>query len=90
MSELHYQLDLMKAMNQKLTEEGRMYHTVLQSAVGAFLYYSFERNQVETLGQWEEFFDFKIREPKDLYLLVDAVDTYYAMALRDVLYLEKT
>lgn len=89
MSELHYQLDLLKAMNQKLTEKERMYHTVFDSAVGAFLYYSFERNQVETLGQWREFFDFDIREPRDIPRLVDAVDEAYAMALRDVLYVEK-
>ncbi|MCM1543423.1 MAG: bifunctional diguanylate cyclase/phosphodiesterase [Blautia sp.] len=90
MSELHYQLDLLKAMNQKLTEKERMYHTVFESAVGAFLYYSFERNQVQTLGQWKEFFDFDIREPKEISRLIDAVDESYAMALRDVLYVEKT
>ncbi|MDE6925971.1 MAG: bifunctional diguanylate cyclase/phosphodiesterase [Acetatifactor sp.] len=90
MSELHYQLDLLKAMNQKLTEKERMYHTVFESAVGAFLYYSFERNQVVTLGQWKEFFDFEIRDPKEISRLIDVVDEAYAMALRDVLYLEKT
>ncbi len=90
MSELHYQLDLLKAMNQKLTEKERMYHTVFDSAVGAFLYYSFERNQIVTLGQWSEFFDFDIRDPRDISKLVDAVDDSYSMALRDVLYLEKT
>ena len=90
MSELHYQLDLLKAMNQKLTEKERMYHTVFESAVGAFLYYSFERNQVETLGQWKEFFDFEVREPRDLSRLVDAVEDSHAMDLRDVLYVEKT
>lgn len=90
MSELRYQLDLLKAMNQKLTEKERMYYTVFDSAVGAFLYYSFERNQVATLGQWKEFFNFEIREPKDISRLIDVVDDPYAMALRDVLYPEKT
>ena len=33
MSELHYQLDLLKAMNQKLTEKERMYNTDFESAV---------------------------------------------------------
>ncbi|MCM1065890.1 MAG: EAL domain-containing protein [Eubacterium sp.] len=90
MSELHYQLDLLKAMNQKLTEKERMYHTVFESAVGAFLYYSFERDRVQTLGQWKDFFDFEIREPREISRLIDAVDESYAMALRDVLYVEKT
>ena len=90
MSELHYQLDLLKAMNQKLTEKERMYHTVFESAVGAFLYYSFERNQVSTLGQWKDFFNFEISEPKQISKLLDAVDESFAVTLRDVLYLEKT
>lgn len=90
MSELHYQLDLLKAMNQKLTEKERMYRTALESAVGAFLYYSFERNQFVTLGQWKEFFDFEICEPKEISRLIDAIDDSYTTALRDVLYLEKT
>jgi len=90
MSELHYQLDLLKAMNQKLTEKERMYHTVFESAVGAFLYYSFERNQIATLGQWREFFDFDIREPKEISRLLDVVDDSSSLELRDVLYLEKT
>lgn len=90
MSELRYQLDLLKAMNQKLTEKERMYHTVFESAVGAFLYYSFERNQVSTLGQWKDFFNFDISEPKQISKLLDVVDESFAMTLRDVLYLEKT
>lgn len=90
MSELHYQLDLLKAMNQKLTEKERMYQIVCESANGAFLYYSFERNQVATLGQWREFFDFDIREPREISRLLEAVDASFSLALRDVLYLEKT
>ena len=90
MNELHYQLDLLKAMNQKLTEKERMYHTICESAVGAFLYYSFERNQVTTLGQWKDFFDFDIHEGKEISKLLDIVDEDSSMALRDILFLEKT
>lgn len=90
MSELRYQVDLLKAMNQKLTEKERMYQTVCESAVGAFLYLSFERNQVATLGQWKEFFDFDIREPREISRLVDVVDDSHSMLLKDVLFLEKT
>lgn len=90
MNELHYQLDLLKAMNQKLTEKERMYRTVCESAVGAFLYCSFERNQVVTLGQWSEFFNFEIHELKEVSRLLDAVSESYSMELRDVLFLEKT
>lgn len=90
MSELHYQLDLLKAMNQKLTEKERMYQTVCDSAVGAFLYHSFDRNQITTLGQWRDFFDFDISDAKDISKLLDVVDEVGSMALRDVLFLERT
>ena len=49
MSELRYQLDLLKAMNQKLTEKDRMYEKVCDTAEGAYLYYSFEKNHFFTL-----------------------------------------
>lgn len=89
MNELHYQLDLLKAMNQKLTEKERMYAKVCESAEGAFLYYSFEKNTISVLGQWKDFFDFEIHEPKDFSGLLDAVEEQYVLALRDVLFLEK-
>ena len=90
MNELHYQIDLLKAMNQKLTEKERMYHTVCESAVGAFFYHSLERNQITTLGQWRDFFDFDIQESRDLSKLLDIVEDEDSMVLRDVLFLEKT
>lgn len=89
MNELHYQLDLLKAINQKLAEKERMYAKVCESAEGAFLYYSYEKNQITTLGQWKDFFDFNVNEPKDFSKILDVVEEPYVLALRDVLYLEK-
>ncbi|MCI5953538.1 MAG: EAL domain-containing protein [Lachnospiraceae bacterium] len=89
MNELHYQLDLLKAINQKLAEKERMYTKVCESAEGAFLYYSYEKNQITTLGQWKDFFDFNVNEPKDFSKILDVVEEPYVLALRDILYLEK-
>ena len=89
MNELHYQLDLLKAINQKLAEKERMYTKVCESAEGAFLYYSYEKNQITTLGQWKDFFDFNVNETKDFSKILDVVEEPYVLALRDVLYLEK-
>ncbi len=89
MNELHYQIDLLKAMNQKITEKERMYEKVCESAEGAFLYFSYERNQIFTLGQWRDYFDFEIRELKDFSRLYDSVEESYALALRDTLFPEK-
>lgn len=89
MSELYYQLDLLKAMNQKLTEKERMYHVVCESAEGAFLYTSFEKNRISSLGQWRTFFDFDVRETQDLQRVLEIIDETYQDTLREVLFLEK-
>lgn len=89
MNELHYQLDLLKAMNQKLTEKEKMYSRIFEFAEGAFIYYSLEKNQVTALGQWDAFFDFKVREPRDFSRILDVVEETQVEALKDVLFLEK-
>lgn len=89
MNELRYQMDLLKAMNQKLMGKERMYSKVCESAEEAFLYYSFEKNFISTLGQWKDFFDFEIKEIRDFSRLIDMAEESYALSLRDVLFLEK-
>ena len=64
MNELHYQVDLLKAMNQKLSEKERMYRLMFQTTDGAYLYFSYEKKQIVTLGKWHSFFDFEIQEPR--------------------------
>ena len=55
MNELHYQVDLLKAMNQKLSEKERMYRLMFQTTDGAYLYFSYEKKQIVTLGKWHSF-----------------------------------
>ncbi len=56
MNELRYQLDLMRAMNQKLSAKERMYRLLCDTMDYAYIYYSFEKNSVTTLGKWDDFF----------------------------------
>ncbi|MCM1536189.1 MAG: bifunctional diguanylate cyclase/phosphodiesterase [Clostridium sp.] len=90
MGELHYQLDLLKAMNQKLSVRERMYRLVCDNTANAFLYYSFDKDEVMTLGRWQDFFDFDVKNGKDLPKLFDSVDETYVIPLRDALFVEKT
>lgn len=90
MSELRYQLDLLKAMNLKLNAKERMYRLICDSVDNAFLYYTFDRDEVTTLGKWDDYFDFEVTEVKDIPLLFDAVEETYIMPLRDALFVEKT
>jgi diguanylate cyclase (GGDEF)-like protein len=90
MNELHYQLDLLKAMNQKLNAKEKMYKMICDVSDCAYLYYSFEKNELVTAGRWRDLFDFEIQEIKELEQVFDEVDEACALSLRDVLFLEKS
>ena len=73
MNELRYQLDLMRAMNQKLSAKERMYRLLCDTMDYAYIYYSFEKNTVTTLGKWDDFFDFQILDRRDFVKLQEMV-----------------
>lgn len=86
MNELRYQLDLMRAMNQKLSAKERMYRLLCDTMDYAYIYYSFEKNTVTTLGKWDDFFDFQILDRRDFVKLQEMVDEPYVLALREMLF----
>ena len=86
---MRYQVDLLTAMNQKLSVQEKMYRLVCDTSYNAFLYYSFEKNEIHLLGKWDSFFDFKIWDWKDLGRLYEMVDEPYVDRLREVIFLEK-
>ncbi len=85
MNELHYQLDLLKAMNQKLSAKEKMYRMICDTSSCAYLYYSFEKKEIITLGKWRDFFDFDVRETKDVSHVLDEIEECGVMQLRDLL-----
>lgn len=89
MDEMRYQLDLLKAINHKLSGHEKMYRLICDTSDETFLYCTFDQNEVSTIGQWNNYFDFQIREVKDFPLLFDEVLNEYVLQLRDVLFLEK-
>lgn len=90
MDELRYQVDLLKAMNQKLSSRDKMFRLVCDTFNNAFLYFSIEKKEIVTLGNWDDLFSFRIREIKELPLLYDELQEKYVIPVRDVLFLEKT
>lgn len=90
MDELRYQIDLLKAMNQKLTKRDRMFRLVCDTSNNAFLYFDLERNEVVTLGNWDTYFSFRIGETKDIPVFLDEIQEKYILPVRDVLFLEKS
>ena len=89
MNETHYQLDLLKAMNQSLSTRDRMYRLICEIADGAFLYFDMSKFEIVTLGKWNEYFDFSIHEKRDLEKLFELVDEPYVIPLRDLFFIEK-
>lgn len=67
MDELRYRVDLLSAMNQRLTNDEKMYRLICDTSSNAFLYVNFVKNEVRTLANWNFFFpDVEIRHMKDL------------------------
>ena len=90
MDGLQYQVDWLKAINQRLTSKERMYQLICDTTECAYLYYSFDRNEVMTMGRWDAFFDVTVKEPKEIEKLLEIVDEAYMIPLREVLFLEKS
>ncbi|MCM1111885.1 MAG: EAL domain-containing protein [Muribaculum sp.] len=90
MNEMDYQLDLLKAMNRRLSAKEKMYKMICDASNCAYLYYSFEKKEIITMGRWREFFDFDIQDIKDIVRIFDEMEESCVMPLRDVLFLEKS
>ena len=58
MDELRYQIDLLKAMNQKMSGREKMFRLACDTSNNAFLYYDYEKNSLITFGSWNDFFSF--------------------------------
>lgn len=91
MEELRYQVDLLNAINQRLTIDEKMYRLICDTSSNAFLYVNFVENEVRTLANWDFFFpDVEIRYIKDLAKLYSQVEDRYVLPLRDLIFLEKS
>ncbi len=91
MDELRYQVDLLNAMNQKLTNDERMLRMICETSSSAFLYVNFKNDDVRMVANWDFFFpNVEIKSIKDMPKLFSQVEEEYSIPLRNLLYLEKT
>lgn len=77
MDDLRYQVDLLSAMNQKLSNDERMYRAICEQSNRAFIYILPEEGTVKTLGRWDEYFDFRPTELTELRHLMNLIDDDY-------------
>ena len=91
MDELRYQVDLLSAMNQRLTNDEKMYRLICDTSSNAFLYVDFVEDRVRTLANWDFFFpNVEINDRNDLTQLDSQVEEKYTLPLRELIFLEKT
>ena len=90
MNDLRYQVELLSALNDKLTTKEKMCDFILNTSASAFVYQDFDDSQIQMMGNWEQFFDFNFRTVSDFMKILDVVEEKYADDLKEILYLEKT
>lgn len=90
MDELRYQIDLLKAMNQKMSGREKMFRLACDTSNNAFLYYDFEKDELVTFGNWDKFFTFSVDEVRDIPLILDILEDMYVLPIRELLFLEKS
>nr|MBQ8252966.1 GGDEF domain-containing protein [Lachnospiraceae bacterium] len=89
MDEMHYQLDLLKAMNEKLLGNDKMFRMICGTSSNAFLFYSFSENRFETLGCWEQYFEFEVQNQTDFQNILRCVKDEYSSVLEAALFCER-
>lgn len=89
MDDLRYQIDLLTALNQKLNAKERMYKLLAETSHRGFLYINYENDSVETIGRWDNFFNFEINEATELTKVCDIFCDADQGELRRLLFIEK-
>lgn len=90
MDEFRYQIDLLKALNQKLNSECNMYRSIVNTSSCAFLYYSYADDICVTEGNWDRFFDVEIKSYSDVIKLFAQIREEDVEPLRNVIYIEES
>lgn len=89
MNNLEYQVDLLSAINKKLRRDEKMLRLICETSNSAFLYYNYEEKKIQTIANWDHFFNFAVQDIRDLEKLYDCVEEKYIISLREVLFIEK-
>lgn len=90
MDDLQFQLDMVRAQNQQLSNKEKMHQLISSTSQNAFLYIDFQKNTVDILGNWKGFFDFDIDAPADITKLLNIAEDKDKSVLKQVLFLEQT
>lgn len=75
--------------NQDLRKEQRKLRLLCETSNSAFIYYNYQEDCVETLANWNHFFDFQVTQFRELDKLYERVEDQYVIPLKEGLYIER-
>ena len=73
MDALYYQVDLLKTLNEKLTNSDRINQEFLNMSHNAYFYYNFSDDYFEATGDWEGLTGMRVNRLTDTELLYECV-----------------
>lgn len=79
---------LLTAENE-LQHDEKLLSLLCETSSSAFIYYNYQKDQVETMANWDHFFDFSVSRIDDLSKLYERVEEQYEAPLREGLFIEK-
>lgn len=80
---------LLEEENEKLRRDEKMLRLLCDTSSSAFIYYNYREDRIETMANWDHFFDFQISHVTDLSKLYERVEEQYEIQLKEGLFIEK-
>lgn len=81
--------EVLVAENRELRREGKMLRLLCETSNSAFIYYNYQDDRVETIANWNHFFDFQVAHISELDKLYERVEEQYVIPLKEGLFIEK-
>lgn len=82
-------VETLAAENQELRREQKMLRLICETSNSAFIYYNYREDRLETIANWDHFFDFTVTRMDDLEKLYERVEEQYVIPLKEGLFIEK-
>lgn len=89
MGNLEERVDALSTLNEKLEHDAKMLRLICETSNNAFLYYNYEEDSVQTIANWNYFFNFPVSCHADFSKFYACVEERYTAPLREALFIEK-
>ncbi|NLG05549.1 MAG: GGDEF domain-containing protein, partial [Clostridia bacterium] len=77
MDELKYQIDLLTALNERLTGNERIYQLISDISGNAYVYFDYRTQNIELMGCWEQWMEDIVMHKYDFDLMISYMSDEY-------------